>query len=141
QWLDQVSIEVLGFVARRLYADRVGMVFAAREGEEQPLVLTGLPELTVGGLGEEAAQELLATLSGAQVDPQVSWRIVADTAGHPLALVELAGQLTAAELSGAEPLDWPLRFRGRVEEVYRSRVRALPGDTQALLLLAAADPT
>src|SRR6266699_7352273 len=55
QWLNQVSIEVLGFVARRLYADGVGMVFAAREMEEQALVLAGLPELTVGGLGEEAA--------------------------------------------------------------------------------------
>ena len=64
QWLDQVSVEVLGFVARRLYADRVGMVFAAREGEEQALALSGLPELTVGGLAEEAAQELLASVSG-----------------------------------------------------------------------------
>ena len=141
QWLDQVSIEVLGFVARRLYADRVGMVFAAREGEEQALVLAGLPELTVGGLAEEAAQELLARSAGTQVDRQVSWRIVADTAGNPLALVELAAELTAAELSGTEPLDWPLRFRGRLEELYRSRVRALPGGTQTLLLLAAADPT
>jgi DNA-binding CsgD family transcriptional regulator len=141
QWLDQVSVEVLGFVARRLYADRVGMVFAAREGEEHALVLAGLPELTVGGLGEEAARELLATSAGIQVDRQVSWRIAADTAGNPLALVELAAELTAAELSGAEPLDWPLRFRGRLEELYRSRVRALPGGTQTLLLLAAADPT
>jgi DNA-binding CsgD family transcriptional regulator len=141
QWLDQVSIEVLGFVARRLYADRVGMVFAAREGEEQALVLAGLPELTVGGLAEEAAQELLARSAGTQVDRQVSWRIVAGTAGNPLALVELAAELTATELSGAEPLDWPLRFRGRLEELYRSRVRALPGGTQTLLLLAAADPT
>jgi DNA-binding CsgD family transcriptional regulator len=66
---------------------------------------------------------------------------VADTAGNPLALVELAAELTAAELSGAEPLDWPLRFEGRLDELYRSRVRALPGGTQTLLLLAAADPT
>ena len=141
QWLNQVSIEVLGFVARRLYADRVGMVFAAREGEGRAVVLAGLPELTVGGLGDEAAQELLATSAGAQVDRQVSGRIVADTAGNPLALVELAAELTAAELSGAEPLDWPLRFEGRLDELYRSRVRALPGGAQTLLLLAAADPT
>jgi DNA-binding CsgD family transcriptional regulator len=141
QWLNQVSIEVLGFVARRLYADRVGMVFAAREGEGRAVVLAGLPELTVGGLEEEAAQELLATSAGGQVDRQVSGRIVADTAGNPLALVELAAELTAAELSGAEPLDWPLRFEGRLDELYRSRVRALPGGTQTLLLLAAADPT
>jgi hypothetical protein len=141
QWLNQVSIEVLGFVARRLYADRVGMVFAAREGEGRAVVLAGLPELTVGGLAEEAAHELLATSAGAQVDRQVSWRIAADTAGNPLALVELAAELTAAELSGAEPLDWPLRFGGRLEELYQSRVRALPDSTQTLLLLAAADPT
>src|SRR5690242_1367063 len=117
------------------------MVFAAREGEERGLVLAGLPGLTVGGLGEDAAQELLATSAGGQVDRQVSGRIVADTAGNPLALVELAGELTAAELSGAEPLDWPLLFGGRLEELYQSRVRALPGSTQTLLLLAAADPT
>jgi len=115
QWLNPVSIEVLGFVARRLYADRVGMVFAVREGEGQALVLAGLPELTVGGLAEEAARELLARSAGTQVDRQVGWRIVADTAGNPLALVELAAELTAAELSGTEPLDWPLRFRGRLE--------------------------
>ena len=66
QWLDRVSIEVLGFVARRLYADRVGMVFAARQGEEQALILAGLPELTVGGLAEEAARELLARSAGAR---------------------------------------------------------------------------
>jgi len=141
QWLNQVSIEVLGFVARRLYADRVGMVFAAREGEGRAVALAGLPELAVGGLADEAAHELLATSAGAQVDRQVSWRIAADTAGNPLALVELAAELTAAELSGAEPLDWPLRFGGRLEELYQSRVRALPGSTQTLLLLAAADPT
>jgi DNA-binding CsgD family transcriptional regulator len=143
QWLNRVSIEVLGFVARRLYADRVGMVFATRirKEEERAVVLAGLSELTVGGLSEEAAHELLATSAGAQVDQQVSCRIAADTAGNPLALVELAAELTAAELSGAEPLDWPLRFGGRLEELYRSQVRALPGSTQTLLLLAAADPT
>ena len=144
QWLNRVSIEVLGFVARRLYADRVGMVFATRTRQEEDraaVVLAGLQELTVGGLGEEAAQELLAASARAQVDRQVSFRIAADTAGNPLALVELAAELTAAELSGAEPLDWPLRFGGRLEELYRSQVRALPGSTQTLLLLAAADPT
>ena len=66
-----MSIEVLGFVARRLYADRVRMVFAVREAEERAVVLAGLPELMVGGLAEEAAQELLARSAGAQVDQQV----------------------------------------------------------------------
>ena len=141
QWLDQVSVEVLGFVARRLYADRVGVLFTVREGAGQAAALAGLPELTVGGLPEQAAGELLAASAGARVDGRVSAQVVAGVAGNPLALVELAGELTAGELSGAVPLGWPLRFGGRLEELYLARVRALPRDTQTLLLVAAADPT
>lgn len=141
QWLDQVSVEVLGFIARRLYADRVGMVFTVREGEGQAAALAGLPELVLGGLPGEAAGELLAASARARVDGRVSAQIVSGVAGNPLALVELAGELTAAELSGAVPLGWPLRFGGRLEELYLARVRALPADTRVLLLVAAADPT
>jgi hypothetical protein len=141
QWLDQVSVEVLGFIARRLHADRAGMLFTLREGEGAAAALADLPELTVGGLPEEVAGELLAVSAGMQVDAQVSRRIAAGTAGNPLALVELAGELTPAELSGAVALDWPLRFGGRIEELYLSRVRALPTSTQMLLLVAAADPS
>jgi len=141
QWLDQVSVEVLGFVARRLYADQVGMLFTERAGEDRAAALAGLPEMTVGGLPAEAADELLAVSAAGPVDGQVSRQIVADTAGNPLALVEAAGELTPAELSGAVPLSWPLRFGGRLEELYVSRVRALPASTQTLLLLAAADPS
>ncbi len=133
-WLDQTSLEVLGFVARRLYADRVGMVFTVREGERGAATLTDLPELTVGGLPEDVAGELLAVSAGTHVDAQVSRRIAADTAGNPLALMELASD-------GAVPLDWPLRFGGRLEGLYLSRVRVLPADTQILLLVAAADPS
>jgi len=140
QWLDRVSVEVLGFIARRLYADRVGMLFTVREEEGQTAALAGLPELMLGGLPEEAAGELLATSVGAPVDGRVSARVVADVAGNPLALVELAGELTPAELSGAVPLNWPLRFGGRLEELYLSRVRVLPAGTRMLLLVAAADP-
>src|SRR5215510_4920146 len=141
QWLDQVSVEVLGFIARRLYADRVGMVFTVREWEGQAAVLPGLPELILGGLPEQAAGQLLAASAGTRVDGRVSARIAADVAGNPLALVELAGELTAGELSGAVPLGWPLRFGGQLEQLYLARVRALPADTQTLLLVAAADPT
>ena len=141
QWLDQVSVEVLGFIARRLYADRVGMLFTVREGEGQAAALAGLPELMLGGLPEEAGGELLATSAGARVDGRVGAQVVAGVAGNPLALVELAGELTAAELSGAVPLGWPLRFGGRLEELYLARVRALPVDAQTLLAVAAADPT
>ena len=87
------------------------------------------------------AGELLATAAAAPVDGRVSAQIVAGVAGNPLALVELAGELTPAELSGAVPLGWPLRSWGRLEELYLARVRALPDDTQTLLLVAAADPT
>jgi DNA-binding CsgD family transcriptional regulator len=141
QWLDQVSVEVLGFVARRLYADRVGMLFAVREGEEEAAALAGLPELMLSGLPEEVAGELLAESASTRVDGRVSAQVVSGVAGNPLALVELAGELTAEQLSGAAPLSWPLRFGGRLEELYLARVRALPVDTQTLLLLAAADPT
>ncbi len=141
QWLDQVSVEVLGFIARRLYADRVGMLFTLREGEGQATALGGLPERVLGGLPGEAAAELLAVSAAAPVDGQVSAQIVAGTAGNPLALVELAGDLTPAELSGAVALSWPLRFGGRLEELYLARVRALPADTRMMLLVAAADPS
>jgi DNA-binding CsgD family transcriptional regulator len=140
QWLDQVSVEMLGFIGRRLYADRVAMFFSAREGEGDAAALAGLPELVLGGLPEEAASELLAASAGARVDGRVSAQIVSGVAGNPLALVELAGELTPAELSGKVPLSWPLRFGGRLEELYLSRVRALPADTRMLLLVAAADP-
>ena len=141
QWLDQVSVEVLGFIARRLYADRVGMLFSGRAGEDGVAGLAGLPEMRVGGLSAEAANELLAVSAAEPVNGQVSRQIVANTAGNPLALVEAAGELTPAELSGAVPLSWPLRFGGRLEGLYLSRVQALPGDTRTLVLLAAADPS
>ncbi len=139
QWLDQASAEALGFVARRLLADRVGMLFAVEGGEERAVVFNGLPELLVGGLTERAAHELLAAAAGGPVDPRVCERIVAETAGNPLGLVEFGGELTAGERSGAVPLTGPLRFGGRLEELYLSRVRALPADARTLLLVLAAD--
>jgi DNA-binding CsgD family transcriptional regulator len=139
QWLDQASAEVLGFVSRRLLADQVGMLFAVQGEEERAAVFHRLPELLVGGLTERAAHELLAAAAGGPVDPRVSERIVAETAGNPLGLLEFGGDLTAAERSGAVPLTRPLRFGGRLEELYRSRVRALPADAQTLLLVLAAD--
>jgi DNA-binding CsgD family transcriptional regulator len=141
QWLDRASVEVLGFIARRLHADRVGMVFAVREDEGPAVALAGLPGLVLGGLPGEAAAELLAISAGAPVDGRVSEQIASGVAGNPLALVELAGELTTAELSGAVPLGWPLRFGGRLEELYLARMRALPAASQTLLLVAAADPT
>ncbi len=139
QWLDRASAEVLGFVARRLLADRVGMLFAVRERTKRALVFEGLPELSVGGLADQAAHELLAAAAGGPVDPRVGERIVAEAAGCPLGLVEFGAELTAGERSGAVPLAGPLRFGERLEELYLSRVRALPADAQTLLLVMAAD--
>ena len=139
QWLDRASAEVLGFVARRLFSDRVGMLFAVLDGEERAGVFDGLPELPIGGLAEDAARELLSASAGGEVDPRVAERLVAETAGNPLALVEFGGELTAGELSGSVPLTGTLRFGGRLEELYLSRVQALPADAQTLLLVVAAD--
>ena len=139
QWLDPASAQVLGFVARRLGADRVGMLFAVRDGEEQAAALHGLPELPVGGLGGRAARELLAAAADGPVDPRVRERIVAETAGNPLGLLEFGRELTAQERAGAAPLTGPLRFGGRLEQLYLARVRALPAGAQELLLVLAAD--
>ena len=140
QWLDRVSVEVLGFVARRLLADRVGMLFAVRTGEgEQHAVLAGLPELTLRGLPAEAAGEVLAAAASGPVDRQVGARLVAETTGNPLALAEFAGELSSDQLSGAVPLRGPLRFGGRLERLYQSRITDLPDETQRLLLVAAAE--
>jgi DNA-binding CsgD family transcriptional regulator/tetratricopeptide (TPR) repeat protein len=139
QWLDSASAEVLGFVARRLLADRVGMLFAVREGEEQTVTFNGLPELLVTRLPERAARELVAAVAGGQVDSRASERIVAETAGNPLGLVEFGRELTGEERSGAVPLTGALRFGGRLEKLYQSRVQALPADAQTLLLVVAAD--
>jgi DNA-binding CsgD family transcriptional regulator len=141
QWLDRVSLDVLGFVARRLQADPAGMIFAIRDAERRTGPLDGLAELAVGPLADDAAMELLAAAAKCPVDQRVGSRIVAQAAGNALALVEFGGGLTPAEASGAAPLAEPLRFGGRLEELYRSRVRALPPDAQQLLLVVAADQT
>src|SRR5262249_45394448 len=120
QWLDRVSVEVLGFVARRLFADQVGMVFAVTDGERRATGLDGLPTLTVSALSPDGASELLALIADAPVDQRVSDRVIAETAGNPLALMEFAAELTAGELAGITPLHGPLRAGGRLEDLYVS---------------------
>jgi hypothetical protein len=139
-------VEVLGFVARRLLADRVAMLFGVREQEGRAVVLDGLSELAVGALPEEAAGELLAVSAGGPVDHGTGARIVAEAAGNPLALVEYAHELahpgragTSDGPAGAAPSGRPLRFGGRLQELYLSRVRALPEQAQLLLVVLAAD--
>jgi DNA-binding CsgD family transcriptional regulator len=141
QWLDRVSLEVLSFAARRLLADRGGMVFAVRDRERPTGPLDGLPELAVGPLADGAATELLRAAAGRPVEHRVGAAIVAQAAGNALALKEFGGELTAAEAAGTVPLAEPLRFGGRLDELYQSRVRALPPAAQQLLLVVAADLT
>jgi DNA-binding CsgD family transcriptional regulator len=144
QWLDRESAQVLAFVARRLYADPIALLFAVREPVTQPTPLEGLPELRVDGLSDAAARELLGSVTGGGLDDRVGDRIVASTRGNPLALVELAGELSEAQLTGASFLPDPLPLGGQLEERFLQQVRALPADTQELLLLASvcdfADP-
>ena len=141
QWLDPESAVVLGFVARRLYAERVVLLFAVREPAGQLSALAGLPELAIGGLDEGAALELLASLAPGRLSPAVGARIVAETGGNPLALVEVARELSPAQLAGAEALPEPLPAGGSLEQAFGRRVGRLPPETRLLLAVAAAEPT
>jgi DNA-binding CsgD family transcriptional regulator len=137
QWLDHASAQVLGFVARRLVAESVGLVFAARvPGDE----LAGLPELVVEGLQEADARTLLEAVLTGPLDARVFDRLVAEAGGNPLALLELPRGLTPAELAGGFALPDAMPLSGRIEESFRRRLDALPADTRVLVLVAAADP-
>ena len=138
QWLDEESAHLLSFVARRLLADGVGLLFAVRETADAEPCLQALPELRICGLPEQAAYELLKTSINRTIDPPVAARIVAETGGNPLAVVEAARELTPEQLGGRVPLPEPLPVGHRLERSFLRRVRELPAHTQALLLLAAA---
>jgi len=137
QWLDRVSAQVLGFVARRLLADPVGLLFAARDPGE---ALGGLPDLEVRGLRDEDARGLLRSVVRVRLDERVRDRIVAETQGNPLALLELPRGLSPAQLAGGFGLMGAQGVPGRIEESFRRRLGALPADTRVLLLVAAAEP-
>jgi DNA-binding CsgD family transcriptional regulator len=139
QWLDAASAQALAFVARRLGAESVGLVFAVREpgGDRH---LAGLPDLIVGGLGDREARELLATVVAGPLDERVRDRIVAETRGNPLALLELPRGRTPAELAGGFGLPGGSPVPGRIEQSFRQRLAPLPPATRLLLLVAAAEP-
>src|SRR6201996_302598 len=141
QWLDDASAAVLAFVARRLVADRIGLLVAVRDPCERRISFDGLTELPLGGLPTSDAHELLVSASGVHVDPGVSEQIVSATGGNPLALAELGSELTPDELTGASPLPEPLPLGRRLAERLAQRLGALGADVQTLLLLAAADPS
>jgi DNA-binding CsgD family transcriptional regulator len=137
QWLDAASEQALTFVARRLLAERVAILFAARETIG---ALDGLPRLAVEGLAERDAGALLESVLPDRLDQRVRDRIVAETRGNPLALLELPRGLTPAQLAGGFGLPAALPLSGRIEESFRRRLSRLPRDTRLLLLVAAADP-
>ncbi len=139
QWLDAASAQVLGFVARRLLAESVAMVFAVRE-PSQGRELAGLPELTLEGLSADDALALLKSVIPGRLDERVRDRIVAETRGNPLALLELSGGMTAAQLAGGFAVPDAGNLSGQIEDQYLRRIRALPDATQRLLLAASADP-
>jgi DNA-binding CsgD family transcriptional regulator len=139
QWLDDASADALVFVARRLEVEGIVMLFAAREGEVRRFEAPGLPELRLGGLDPAAAGALIDRHAGAALSSEVRDRLVAETGGNPLALLELSSSLSDAQLSGAEAMLAPIPVSARVERAFLARVHRLPEETQTLLLVAAAD--
>jgi DNA-binding CsgD family transcriptional regulator len=138
QWLDQASALTLAFVARRLLAEPVGIVFAAREPGAE---LRQLPELEVHGVRNGDARALLASAVQFKLDERVRDRIVAETRGNPLALLELPRRLTATQLAGELTQLATQPLAGRIEESFVRRMDALSDDERRLVLLAAAEPT
>src|SRR5215470_5398717 len=140
QWLDAASAQALAFVARRLGAESVGLMFAVREPSAERH-LDGLPELAVGGLDDRDARELLGMVVAGPVDDRVRDLIVAETRGNPLALLELPRGRTPAELAGGFGLSGAPAVPGRIEQSFRKRLVPLPPPTRLLVLIAAAEPT
>ena len=138
QWLDQVSVQTLAFVARRLMAEPVALVFAVRDGGAE--ALAGLPELVIRGLSDSDARDLLESVMVGGIDPRVRDRIVAETRGIPLALGRGSAKRPRGRARrrvlelGSAP------SAGQIEEGFVRRIQSLPGPTQRLLLVAAAEP-
>jgi DNA-binding CsgD family transcriptional regulator len=140
QWLDRPSADALVFVARRLRAERLALLFSAREGEAQRFEATGLPELVLDGLDEEAA-EILVSRHASTAPATVRHRLLAEAAGNPLALLELPSALSEEQLSGAHALPDTIPLTPRLQAVFRQRIGRLANSTQAALRIAAAEDT
>jgi DNA-binding CsgD family transcriptional regulator len=136
QWLDRASAEVLAFVARRLGAESVVILFAAREPHD---LFADLPQKALDGLRDADARALLASVIPGRLDERVVDQLLAETRGNPLALLELPRGLSAAQLAGGFALPRALPLQGRIEESFLRRLEALPIATQRLLLVAAAE--
>jgi len=138
QWLDRASAQALGIAARRLAADPVGLVFAARDPGAE---LGGLPELEVAGLPDKDARALLDSALAGPLDERVRDLIVAETRGNPLALLELPRGLPPAELAGGFGLPGAAPLTAAIEDSFARQLEALPDQTRRLVQLAAADPS
>jgi len=139
QWLDRASAEALAFVARRILAEPIALVFAVREPSETE-GLAGLPNLVVGGLSDVDARAMLEAVIRGPMDERVCDRIVAEARGNPLALLELPRGLTPAELAGGVGLPDTMPLASRIERSFVRQIRSLPSETQQLLLVGAAEP-
>src|SRR4051812_33803638 len=137
-WLDQASRQALAFIARRLLAESVALVFVTRSPNDD---LRRLPELRIERLSDADARALLGEALSTPLDAAVSEAIVAETRGNPLAVLELPRGLAPAELAGGFRFLDALPLGTRLEEIFRRRAEALPEDTQRLLLVAAAEPS
>jgi DNA-binding CsgD family transcriptional regulator/tetratricopeptide (TPR) repeat protein len=137
QWLDRASSQVLGFVARRLLAESILLVFGARQPGQD---LLGLPELEVAGLSDLDARALLDSVTPARLDRRIRDRLVAETQGNPLALLELPHGLTMTQMAGGLGLLRADTLPGRIEQSFLARIETLPDETRQLLLVAAAEP-
>jgi DNA-binding NarL/FixJ family response regulator len=139
-WLDQTSAQIIGFVARRLLAERVALVCAARTGIGDH-IMVGQPELLVEGLPARDARTLLLDNVHGPLDTAICERIVSECQGNPLALLELPRGLTASQLAGGFGLVGGAALPGRIEETFLRRLSALAEGTRSIMLIAAADPT
>ena len=140
QWFDAASRDAILFAARRLGSDAVAFVMAIRDGETEEPLRTGLPELHLSGLAEEPALQLMARSAG-EVSPAVARRLWAQTAGNPLALVEIPRHLSAAQRSGRVALEQPLPVGQRLEDSFAARAATLPEASRQALLVAATSYT
>ena len=136
QWLDRESAQTLAFVGRRVPAEPILLMFATREADP---TFTGLPELPIEGLPAADARKLLASAVRGPLDPEVRERIVAETRGNPLALLELPRGLRPEQLAGGFGLLNASSLSDRIEQSFARRLEPLPAQTRLLLLIAAAE--
>ena len=140
-WLDSATADALLFCSRRLGADRVLLVFSARDGAATPFRPDGIDELQLTGLDSTSARGLLDQRLGDTSAPDVVERLIVESGGNPLALLELPTELSPEQLGGSTPLPAQLQLTSRVEQAFLDRSRRLPAAVQSMLLLAAADDT